>query len=56
MEKTHDDDIKTLSQIGAIGEATHDWRDALEDAYALGRIRGRLEGAEALAEKINQAQ
>ena len=41
-QKPHADDEKTLSQLTELAAYTS-VRDAMEDAYYLGRIRGRID-------------
>lgn len=48
-QPVHADDQKALSQIS--GSVPWDARSALDDAYHLGRIRGRVDVAEAFVGK-----
>lgn len=51
----HADDRKTLAQIVALARYDYPLAGAMDDAYHLGRLRGRMEGAVAAAEKIGKA-
>ena len=51
----HQDDRKTLSQLADLGVIAGGWVQLLDDAYHLGRIRGRLEGAEAFSATLTEA-
>jgi hypothetical protein len=45
--KPHAEDMKTIYQLEVLAP-TRTMRETIEDAYQLGRCRGRVEGAEAL--------
>lgn len=51
----HIDDEKTLRQIGEILATDKNVRQALSDAYHLGRIRGTLEGAGNVIDRMASA-
>jgi hypothetical protein len=49
--RPHDEDKKTLYQLELLAP-TRPVNDTVEDAYQLGRCRGRIEGAEQVSKAL----